>query len=240
MTGGILARYWNSWIRAAVAAFLPAAIALAAAGLSLSDALAKMDQAANHFKSLSANVVYLEHTGLINEDDTQSGIILMKRSRSKDLHAKVDIEKPDRKIAVIDGKEVKVYYPSSGDQQKVNLSNRREMMNQILMLGFGGTSKDLESAYTITLGGPDTVGGQATTRLVLVPKSQEMLDQWTKIELWISDEFGYVVQQKLYERGKNFTLITYSNVKLNPDIPDSEFKLDVPKGTKTEPLNKKK
>jgi outer membrane lipoprotein-sorting protein len=45
------------------------------------------------------------------------------------------------------------------------------------------------------------------------------------------------VRQKFYEPGGDYTLITYTNVRLNPEIPDSEFKS--PKGTKREILNKK-
>jgi outer membrane lipoprotein-sorting protein len=48
------------------------------------------------------------------------------------------------------------------------------------------------------------------------------------------------VQQKLYEKGKDYILITYTNIELNPTIPDSAFHLDVPKGTKKEILLRKK
>ena len=66
-----------------------------------------------------------------------------------------------------------------------------------------------------------------------------MLQQWKNIDLWISDKSGYTVQQKFYEHGRDYTLITYTSVQFNPEIPDSKFNLDVPKGTKREPLNKK-
>lgn len=206
---------------------------------TLADALAKMDQAASHFKSLSANVQYGSHMDAIHEDDTETGTILVKRPTPKELHVRMNIEKPDVKMAVADGKKVEVYYPASGETQTLQLGHRRSLVDMILMLGFGGTSHELESNYAITLGGPETVAGERTTRLELIPKSQDMLDQWKKVDLWISNQAGYTVQQKFYERGKDYTLITYTNVQLNPSIPDSAFKLEVPKGTKRETLNKK-
>jgi outer membrane lipoprotein-sorting protein len=215
------------------------ALALPAADPTLAATLAKMDQVANRFKGLSASVSYVQHMQAIHEDDTQSGTIVVKRPHPKDLHVKISIEKPEAKIAVTDGKKVEVYYSSSGEIQTVSLDKQRSLVGMILMLGFGGTSKELQNAYDVTLGGAESVAGESATRLKLLPKSQDMLEQWKQIDLWISNTSGCTVQQKFYEHGKDYTLITYTNVRLNPDIPESAFKLDVPKGTKKEPLNKK-
>jgi len=210
-----------------------------AADHSLADTLAKMDQAASRFKGLSAKVEYVSHMEAIHEDDSESGTILVKRSHPKDLHVKIAIDKPDPKVAVTDGNKVDVYYPRSGEIQRLELGHRRTLVDLILALGFGGNSQELQNAYEVKLGGPETVAGESTTRLELVPKSPDMLQQWKNIDLWISDKSGYTVQQKFYEHGKDYTLITYTGVQLNPEIPDAAFKLDVPKGTKREPLNKK-
>jgi hypothetical protein len=99
---------------AAVAA-MGMAYPAAAAGLSLAETLAKMDQAATGFKGLSANVQYVTHTEVIHEDDAQSGTILVKRPKPKDLHVKLSIDKPEPKVAVADGNKVDVYYPRSGE-----------------------------------------------------------------------------------------------------------------------------
>ena len=221
---------------AALALF--AAPAAPAANLTLAETLAKMDQVAAHFKGLSANLQTVQHMNAIHEDDLQSGTILVKRAARNNLHVKVSFDKPERKIAVSNGKKIDVYYPSSAEIQEVDVGNRRSMLDMILALGFGGSSKELLDNYQATLGGPDTVAGEAATRLQLIPKAPEMLDQWRKIDLWISDKTGYAVQQKFYQAGQDYMLITYTNVQPKPDIPDAEFTL--PKGAKKEPLNKKK
>jgi outer membrane lipoprotein-sorting protein len=207
----------------------------------LAAAFSKMDQAALHFKGLSANVSSMHHMEVIHEDDLQSGTMLVKRARPKDLHVRISFEKPDAKVAVADGNKVQVYFPRSGEIQTVLLGKNRSLVGMVLMLGFGGTSKELQDAYHVELGGSETVAGESATLLKLVPKSKEMLEQWKQIDLWISNNSGYAVQQKFYERLKDYQLITYTNVQPKPDIPESMFnlKLEVPKGTKTEPLNKK-
>jgi outer membrane lipoprotein-sorting protein len=211
----------------------------AAADPTLAETLAKMDQASSHFKALSASVEYVSHMEAIHEDDSQTGTILVKRPKPKELHVKISIEKPDAKVAVTDGSKVEVYYPRSGETQKVELGHRKSLVDMILTLGFGGTSRELQNDYTVKLVGPETVAGESTTRLELTPKTKDMLEQWKKIDLWISDKSGYTVQQKFYDRGKDYTLITYTSVHLNPEIPDTAFKLDVPKGTKRETVIKK-
>src|SRR5580704_8512591 len=103
----------------------------------LADALAKIDQAAARFKGLSANVRYVQHMEVIHEDDEQTGTILVKRPRPKELHVKLAIEKPEQKVAVTDGAKVDVYYANTGQTQTVNLDrHRRSLVDLILTLGF--------------------------------------------------------------------------------------------------------
>jgi outer membrane lipoprotein-sorting protein len=232
-------RYWLG------ATLFCAAMALAAdpfrtvaADRSLAETLAKMDEVSSRFKELSANMASVAHVEVVHEDDAESGTILVKRAKPKELHVKLTIEKPESKVAVTDGNKVDVYYPRSGEIQRLELGHRRSLVDMILALGFGGTSKDLQNDYSVKLGGAEIVAGESTTRLELVPKSQAMLD-YKKVDLWISDKYGYTVQQKFYEKSNDYHVITYTNVKVNPDIPDSAFKLEVPKGTKRETVIKK-
>jgi outer membrane lipoprotein-sorting protein len=218
----------------AIASALPAS----AADLTLEQTLAKMDQVAAHFKGLSANIQTDQHMEAIHEDDKQTGTILVKHPSRNSLHVKIAIEQPEKKVAYADGNKVDVYYPSSQEIQEVALGHRKSLVDMILTLGFGGNSKELLADYKVTLGGSDTVSGKSATRLELDPTSPDMKEQWKKIELWISDDTGYAAQQKFFEKGNDYTLITYTNVLPKSDIPDSEFA--VPKGAKKVPLNKNK
>ena len=137
----------------AMAAALPAS----AAGLTLDQALAKMDQVAAHFKGLSANIQTVQHMEAIHEDDAQTGTILVKHPNRNSLHVKIAIEQPEKKVAYADGNKVDVYYPSSQEIQEVALGHRKSFVEMILTLGFGGSSKELLADYKVTLGGSDTV-----------------------------------------------------------------------------------
>jgi outer membrane lipoprotein-sorting protein len=221
-----------------IAVTVMVALPLSAADLTLEQTLAKMDQVAARFKGLSCNVEMVHHMQVIHEDDAQSGAMLVKRARPKDLHVKISIDKPEKKVAYVDGKKADVYYPSSQETEEMALGSRKSFLDIILTLGFGGSSKELQADFQVTLGGPDMVAGESATRLELIPKSPEMLEEWKKVELWISDKSGYSVQQKFFERGGDYNQITYTNIQLNPEIQDQVF--SIPKGTLKEQVNKKK
>ena len=110
----------------------------------------------------------------------------------------------------------------------------RAMLDQFMLIGFGTSGKELASAYNMKVLGNETVAGRTTTRLELVPKSAEVLKNLKKLELWIPEADAYPVQQKIYLGAGDYKLVTYTNVKLNPPLSDSDLKLRVPKGTKRE------
>jgi len=201
----------------------------------------RIDAAALKFRALTANLRRVNHEEVIHEEEVESGTIKVKRSKPKELMVRLDIEGPNAKQAVVNGNKVEVYDPNQpGVIEELPLGGKRKaLMDDYMALGFGASSSDLRTSYTVKYGGPETVAGEATTRLELTPKTPGGLDL-KRIDLWISDKGGYVVQQKLYQPAKNYTLFTYTNINLNAVIPDSVFHLDVPKGTKRETLIKKK
>ena len=81
-------------------------------------------------------------------------------------------------------------------------------------------------------GGAEKIGAMPVTRIVLTPKSREALKRIVKIELWIPDGTGYAIRQKIDQPKEDYHLVEYSNLQVNPTLPDSAFELIVPAGTK--------
>jgi outer membrane lipoprotein-sorting protein len=200
----------------------------ALAGDELAETLARMDQAAATFKGLAASIRKVSHTAVINEDTVDAGTIYVRRPKPSDLLVRFDIGPPNPKQVEFSGHVVKIYYPNSKTVEEYDLGKEKGMIDQFLLLGFGTRTKDLENAYTVRLGGPDTVNGEKTVRINLKPKSPDVLAHLKEVEMWI-DERGNAVQQKVYEPGGDYLLATYSDMKINADIPDSALKLNLPK-----------
>jgi outer membrane lipoprotein-sorting protein len=205
-----------------------------AADSSLAATLARMDEAAAKFKGLQADVQKVSHTAVINEDSADTGTIAVKRPNAHDIRVLINFQSPNPKQVMIAGIKVGFYYPGINTVQEFDLGKSRTLVEQFMLLGFGSNSRDLKSAYSIRLGGPETVAGQKATRIELIPKSQDVLAHLKRVDLWISDAMGIAVQQKLYETGGDYLLATYTNIKLRPNLPDSAVRLDLPKSVKRE------
>jgi outer membrane lipoprotein-sorting protein len=203
----------------------------------LASTFAKMDAAAASFKGLTTDVKKISHTEFLKEDDADSGAMLVKRSRPHELRALVNITTPDKKQVELNGHNVQMYYPKSNTVQIGNLDKKTTaVVDQLLLLGFGSSSADIQSAYLVKLGGPENLDGQNTVRLMLTPKKPEALPDVVSIELWISDQTGMAIRQKFNERGGDYVQAIYSNMKLVPNLPDSAVRLNVPKDAHREPI----
>jgi outer membrane lipoprotein-sorting protein len=201
---------------------------------SLEAALAKMDQASAGFKGLTADMAKTSFTAVISQSSVDEGSMVVKRPKPKDLRMLVDFRKPDPKVVAVQGRKVEVFYPKINTVQEFDAGKNRNLLDQFLLLGFGSTSADLKSAYTLKYVGQETIAGQKSSRIELIPRSKEVLVHLKRVELWLSDSSGLPVRQKFHMPGGDYTEATFTNVKLAPNLPDSAVKLNLPKGVKRE------
>jgi len=209
-------------------------LAGAAAAGPLETTLARVDQSAAMFRDLTADLKKTHHVGVINEDTEDSGVIYLKRSKSNVTLMRFDIQRPDPKQVAVDTREAQIYYPKSNIVQVYDIAKYKKQADLLLLLGFGTTSRELQSAYMVSYGGPEALNGQNTTRIELRPKSDAA--HLSKVELWISETTGFPVQQKLYwgADGGDYDVAAYSKMKVNSNVPDSAVKLELPKSVKRE------
>ena len=218
--------------KALVASAVAAAFLLPPAGGAddLAAVFGRMDTAAPKFKGMRADMKKVSHTAVMDLDETDIGAIVVKVPKPHDFHMLIDIQTPDKKQVGISGTLVEMYYPKANEVQWCNFGkgHKREV-EEFLRLGFGSNSRELKESYTVTYVGAETIAGQKASRVALVPKSQDLAASFPKFELWISDTSGISIQQKIYEQGGNYSIATYSNMKLDPNIPDSAVKLNAPR-----------
>jgi outer membrane lipoprotein-sorting protein len=219
-------------IRAAILLGLASTgLAFSTAPDSLENLLARMDSAGASFKAISADVRWVTHTAVINEDIVDTGSLLLKRSKH-DMRMLVEFKEPDPKTVALHDSKLEIYHPKMQTVEEYDIGRHRELLDQFLLIGFGTTGKELAAAYTMKVLGADTVGGREATRLELVPKSQEVRKSLKKLELWIPESEVYPVEQKFYLAAGDYKLATYTNVKMNPAVTDSDLKLRVSKDVK--------
>jgi len=213
--------------------------ALPVSAQSLSDVFAKMDSSAQTFKGMTADIRQTAHTAVVNDDSTEVGIIRLKRIKAGDTRILVDFTKPEAKTVSIDGGKVSILLPKARTVQNYDLRAKKTVLEQGMLLGFGASSSEVKAAYDVTFVGREAVEGQQTSHIHLIPKSKEVLQSLKSADLWISDSLGAPVQQKfITSGGGDYTLIQYSNMKINPSISDKDLKLNVPRGFQTQEIGK--
>ncbi|HVW85992.1 MAG TPA: outer membrane lipoprotein carrier protein LolA [Bryobacteraceae bacterium] len=212
---------------------------MAFAGDPLSDVFARMDQEAKSFKGLTADINDSVYTALIKDTSTETGIIKVKRPKPGDTRVLIEFREPAAKMVLIAGGEVKLYFPKANLEQDYDVANRRNLIDQALLLGFGATSAELRASYEVSYVGAENISGQATSHIKLIPKSKEVLQQLKQAELWISDALSVPVQQKFQTSAAgDYRLVTYSNIKLNPSLSDKDMRLNPAKGVQIQKMGK--
>jgi outer membrane lipoprotein-sorting protein len=203
-----------------------------AADNSLQAALAKIDQASAGFKGMTAEVTKLSRITVINEDTIDKGTIKVKKMKPHDIRILFDIREPDPKQYSMSGNKGEVFYPKRNEVEEYDINaQQRSFVHQLMFVGFGNAA-DLTSAYSVQYGGNETVAGQKTVRLDLTPKSKDLLQHFPKVVLWISEDSGLPVQQKLIQPSGDYSMATYSNIKLAPNLSDAEVRINPPKNAK--------
>lgn len=218
---------------ATLSALLVSSLAPLGAAESLESVLARMDKSAAEFHSLSAKLNKVTFTAVLNESSTESGTIIVRRPKVRDLRMLINFTAPDEKTVFYANKKWQIYYPKILTVQEYDFGKQSALVDQALLLGFGTNSKDLEKGYDLKYLGEDTVNGSKASKLELVPKSSEAREHFTKVELWISER-GHPLQQKVYQPSKDYYQVTYSAIELNPKLDDDSLKLKLPKGVKKE------
>jgi outer membrane lipoprotein-sorting protein len=199
------------------------------AAQSLDETFARMDKTAQQLKTVVARIKRDVHTSVINDDSIDSGTIKLKRQKSGDTRMLIDFTGTDAKTVALEDSKVSVYYPRIKTAQIYDVGDKKQAVEQFLLLGFGASSAELKQAYDVKWVGPENIGGQQTGHLQLNPKSKEMSRQVTGAELWIADGNGLPIEQKIVFTSGDYWLVNYSDIKFNQPLSDEDLKLKIPK-----------
>jgi outer membrane lipoprotein-sorting protein len=199
---------------------------------TLEAVLARMDQAAAQFHAMSADLIMVQHTAVLDDNTTENGTIKMQKTKSG-TEALIDFtgEKDQRTLGFFD-KTVQIFFPKLNLVQIYKLGKNSKFLDEYLLLGFGTPGKDLTKAYDVQLVGTEQVAGQSTSKLVLVPKDAGVKQNISKAEIWLPASSGNPIQQKFYQPSGNYRLLTYSNFQLNPSL--GSLKLKTPPNAKVQ------
>jgi len=200
---------------------------LTASPLTLDEVFKQMDREQSQFQSLSASIERTKVTVVVNDHSTEVGQIEIRR----DGKMRIDLSSPDQRTILRDGDHIYVYTPKTRRVEEYDLGKHRDLVDQLLLLGFGTSGESLKKSYLITLQGEETLNAQRVVRLELTPRSDDVRRQISKIDLWLNEANWLPAQQQFYETGSgDYSIIRYLNVARNIPVSDARFRPAWPKG----------
>ncbi len=196
--------------------------------LTLEQLLTKIDQVGTSLRSMSSSISQKRWTDILQEfDQGESGRFFFLKEKD-DIYLRKEIAKPQENTLIISEGKLLYYQPKIKQVQKYDLGNRRDRA-EFLLLGFSSNKQALKEAYQIRLGKKETVEGREAYPLELTPKSQSLSAYFSQIVLWIDTTLWVPIQQKLVEPTRDYLLIRFDDIDLNPNISKSRFDLKLPK-----------
>jgi outer membrane lipoprotein-sorting protein len=200
--------------------------------MTLPEVLAKLDQNAVGFRSMSANIERIDYTAVLKDASKEIGVIMLfkKKPGSVAMH----FTQPDPKQISYADKRVQSYLPKINTVQIIDVGKIDNLISQGILIGFGTTAKELQKSYAIKVTGEEMINGKPTTRIELTSKADKRLMNVSKIEVWLAHSDGYPVRQKLYQGAGDYNQASYTNLKINPPLREQDLRLDLPKDVKKE------
>src|SRR5580698_1215502 len=193
--------------------------------------LGQLDQTAANFTTAQAAFEWDQYQKVVDEHDLQKGMVYFRRAGGEvQMAADISDPKPPKYVLFTDSK-VEVYQPKIDQVTTYNTGKDRATIESFLVLGFGGSGKDMLKSFDVSYLGSEKVGGVDAVKLGLVPKSVKVRNNFDHILLWIDPALGVSVQQQLFSSG-DYRLAKYSDIQLHQKIPDSVFKLKTTGKTK--------
>jgi outer membrane lipoprotein-sorting protein len=202
---------------------------------ALDDILARMDQSARNFRTFSAKIKRIEFTKVLpNDKEETEGVRRVKRVNGQTVGIVEFVGKNPQTIH-FSGKTVEVYSPAAKRVEVYDAGKFGKIgkqADQLLLIGIGVTSADLRRDFNIMAGGTETIDGKQATKLMLTPRDNDLKKQVEKIELWIPQGESIPVRSRVTRTSGDYDEVTYSDVQMNPPLPDSDFELKVPADVK--------
>jgi len=120
---------------------------------------------------------------------------------------------------VADGKEIWIFDP---DLEQVTVKQLGDDIQNTPALLLSGDVQNLQQAYEIS----HQQAAETTDQFMLVPKGNDSLFD----QLRLTFEHGVLTEMRLMDSLGQRTVISFSKIETNPNIPDSTFRFQVPEG----------
>jgi len=185
--------------------------------------LARFDQAQASIATLEANFDERKELAMFKDPITSRGRFFYATPHQ----AKWEYVEPDAKVFLITDNSLMQYFPAEKLLERRDL--REANTNRLFKLfGMGQSSAELEDFYAISLGDGSSEDMPATYELILKPRRKMVEKRVARVRLWVGDQNFLPRAMRLEEADGDFTMWLFSDVRINTELDDGVFHLEVP------------
>lgn len=198
----------------------------AATDPTLDKTLRALDTASAKFQSAEADLRWDQFEKIVRETTSQYGSIYFVRKSSYTETGATLANKagspPLKYLHFANGKG-EMYDAVAKKATPFNAGQDKARAESFLTLGFGGSGKDLEKAWTITQQGVETIDGVSTAKLDLVPKDASVANMFTHVTIWVDTTRGISLKQLSVTPEGDTRTAFYTNVRYNKPVDTKKY-----------------
>lgn len=198
----------------------------AATDVKLERVLEKLNHLNNSLQTFQADIIQTKWINLLQEFDTPEKGKLYFKKTSEGVYLRKEIEEPGHTIMLVTPEEIIVYYPKKNQAVKRSLAEHKAKYSST---GIGTSSKELKENFDISFVRDEIIKKKVYNIIELVPKTEKIKNYFQKLRLWVDDETGVPVRQRIEELNGDYTIIQFLKIKINKKIKDKVFELKLPK-----------
>ena len=214
------------------AVLLLAPVLLPAQDANLQDVLRQMDTSSAKFQSVQADIAVDNYTAVVQDHETQKGIIAFRRAGgSMEMAMVLDKGQPGERDILYKNGELDFYQPSAKQETIVAAGANRAEYDSLLATGFGSSGKELTAAWDVTFQGMETLDGVTVAKLDLVSKQANIRNNFSHLTIWLDPARDISLKQVMLQPDGDSRTVTYTSIRYNTHLSGDLFTLKVPGGT---------
>ncbi|UCF79543.1 MAG: outer membrane lipoprotein carrier protein LolA [Candidatus Eiseniibacteriota bacterium] len=204
-----------------VTSFFLVAFAIPLVGLGqkgdLHQFLERVDQKLSSVRSLAASFEQTREIGLTDQTISAKGRLYLQ----KPGRILLDYVSPERHKLLVHDSVVMIYLPSLKQVQRFSFEGTPEGKNLFV---FWESLEDLKREFTVSAG---RGRGDRLRYVEFVPKDEAGAEGFRRLVLGIDPELGLPQVIEVEEVGGDVVKMTLSRIKVNPELKESLFELDL-------------
>ena len=198
----------------------------------LRELLNRMDTHNKGLTTLRAKITEVKTNAQLGVSDTRVGTVIYGKRPGKDALARIDWQKPEESMAIIDGK-YQLYQPAAKLMLTGSTKDAGKGPKGTSAFAFMNMSKaQLNANYTVVLLGENVTlsSGVRTWHLGMTPNAKT---NYKSAELWV-DADGMPHQTKIVENNDDTATYLLANIEKNASLKTSNFQITPAPGTKVQ------